>query len=477
MTLCRCGKTLPEVSDERRYCAHCGAARYASCLNAQCNGMVLFQENPCCSTCGALYRYRSNGSPALQAPEEPFVAPLYDLAPSSGDPMATTAIYAKHNGELPAKDSAAEYRSLFLGEGALLDAQARHNRLYLLNRAGRVEVLNASTLAPAQGVRDISLPNAPRGGLGAGEVATLQTGASILLLRYQNMAYGYHAGSGEPLFQLSGEDFQKFSLTLSQGWLMLVGTTSREQRAYVYSIADLCQKRRQPFLQETLASSNGGANLPANRAALPHYTGFYVFAQSGELFHIEPESRVRTLSFAPETYIQAWDVSANYGAVLLHPDSSARNMSGGYELLTFDIGGFERHKRASIEWSPNRQSRSLLIEDNRFYALDKDLNLLWLSKDAPNEREHSDSLLQGAEEKNIEFFSIPYGAQPYVIFHSTGASKHYFAWGRPPLKPMRYITGAHHGAQKRIRLLYCGNRLFFVNMTNGTVQAKALPTL
>ncbi len=479
MSICRCGKTLPEVSARHRYCAHCGVAHFASCLNPECGENAYFQQSPCCPSCGSLYRYQDSGAPVRQPSAEPMGAPLYDLSPASGDPASATALYAKLNSENSSPEPEREYISPFVGDVAFLDAQARHNRLYILNSAGKVDVLDAFTLQPVRKFRDIALPNVSKMGLAEGEVASLQVGTYALLLRYQSMVYGYHAGNGEPLFQLSGEDFQKFSVTLSQEWLLLVGATNREQRACLYSLSDLCQRRRKPFMEESLASYTPNQNTPQNRSVLPHYTGFYLFAQNGSLYHIEGRGggKVRSLPIPPQTHIQAWNVSADYGAVLFHPDSSVRNMDGDFQLLTFSIGSFERHREIPLRWSPNRQMRSLIIEDSHFYALDKDMNLLWLSKDAPDDTRRRDTLLIGAEEKNMEIMSIPYGAQPYIVFHSVGMTKHYFAWGRPPLKAMQYMHGVHPGFKKKIRLLYSANRLLLVNMTSGAIQTKMLPAL
>lgn len=479
MPICRCGKTLFEVNEKHRYCAHCGTAHFARCLNSECEEDIFYQQSPCCPSCGALYRYTTAGIPVRQTSVNTNSASLYDLLPASGDPFAAKALYAKFNAEYPSTEPELENFTPFVNT-AFHDAQVRHNRLYVLKNTGQVEVLSASTLHPIRSVKEMSLPNFPKSGIREGDTASLQVGTYALLLRYQSQVYGYHAGSGEPLFQLSGEDFQSFSVVLNQECLLLVGSTNREQRAYLYRLSDLCQKRKQPLREEILAPSPATAHLPPNRSILPHYKGFYVFAQNGTLYHIEVDGKISDLPIPSQTYIQAWGIGDDYGAVLFHPDAAKRKTGSDYQILTFPVGSsFDGKRQIPISWKPHEQLRSLVLEDDHFYTLDKDLNLLWLHRDTPNDTRHKDSQLQGAEGRDIELMSIPYGNKPYVLFHSVGTTRqrHYFAWGRPPLKEMRFIPGVFPGFKKKIRPFYSANRLLLVNMDSGSIQTKTLPTL
>ena len=263
MSICHCGKILPEISSNYRYCSRCGTAHLARCLAPDCKAMVPYQQTPFCASCGTFYRYNEHGAPISCSADKSAESVLYDLLPASGDVLAANALYAKRNAEYPTPSDIGETLYPLAGMPLLREAQLRHNRLYCLTMSGSIEVIDMSTLQTLPQMHT-TLPQLASTMIGSYVPTSLEVGTYAFVVRHKNQICGFHTGSGAPLFEFSVEDFQELTTCLNQEHLLVVGSTHQTQEARLYAISDLCRNNTHPRTIKPLTNVSY-ENLPPRR--------------------------------------------------------------------------------------------------------------------------------------------------------------------------------------------------------------------
>jgi hypothetical protein len=500
MPHCSCGRPVPEASSQNRYCPYCGSAFVVPCENDRCTNRtegIIIGRSTGCTQCGVLYRYRPDqGTPVLVKHNGPFstgagtvaVGPnsngatggggiqhLVDMLPASGDPYAADALLANSIPKFSFRIGTASFS--FQGS-KICYPEARHGRVYVIPENGKVQALDYETLQPLRRWSGDAVP-----GWSARTVfeARIHVSETVVYLLYQGKIFGFDAGQGTRLFELSAADLVNPEAVLTRNHLAVSGTTqSQQQEVRIYDLADLCDTRvlqKKPLEVKPLSGGTAsGTELPPCRLAA-HSDYFYVLSSAGELLAIPTngEGLEQVYQNFSKRSIHAWALGRDLGAVVLSPATP----EGDYDLLTFDPRqpGPAGNPIPLQTVRPSRL-RQVLAYGTDVLLLDEKGVLHQLPRDNPNRPMGSWGILAGLRPDEIyELLLIPWAHQVHVVAYCREQLIYRFRHVQLTRANEDYghdLPGLSPQAADSVTAVFCGPNLYVCNLTHGYIHRVPL---
>ena len=484
----RCHREIVSPDAQSRYCKYCGLMFVSPCVNPACRNSavgIIIEKDSYCSQCGALYRYCPADGAALltmasgpfhcaatsaAAPDAPAPA-LTDLLPGSGAALPGTALLARQSPRFPFPAESAP--ASFDGSGLCVPV-ARHGKIYVIARRGRLLALDCHTLAQASASwSSADIPGWTADGLTQAELSVSE---SAVCVRWKGRLYGYDAGSGRPLFEVRLDDFTEPSAFLHEGRLLLAGQKNGQHYAQIYTLETLREPGTAPKKPLWEGEIPGYAEKSVARpAAVMTACGayFYLLAPAGELLAIPCDGGEVTAVFENHAGrgIFGWALSETTGALLLSPADEGAD----YGLAAFTPGTAE--KAAPTAPVRNIQvrsgARSLLVVGADIVVLSANNRLYRLPANNPAEILREWPLLDGLPpDTRCALSLLQWAGRSLVVAHCREQMTHRFRCLDLDKADENYGVDldARPHKQDEISLLTCGDSAYVCNRSRGHIE-------
>lgn len=511
MMQCRCQRNITVPDAKHLFCPFCGMRHLLPCDNPECQishtpGSITLLESPLCPECGALYRYHSSQTgagnaketitpyrqqPTLQQEKEQEESLLLsDLLPASGNPNSLQALRAGYRPQPPNHD---ETHIPLLGGTPIRLAQTRNGLLYLITTQGYICPLYAESLEPYLKWQDKQL-FAHGESFAPEDQAEIITHESLLLLRKNATLYGFHAGTGERLFEKSFRDIKPSGMIALKDCLLLLGT-DKENREILqtFALSELCLGGNTLVAEEitTLAASNEPQieDLPP-RCLTTTQDAFVVMNRQGSLFLYDLDVRIPRLLFDSQggtQTIREWFVHNEKLHVILvkQRQSPFGNKSEGtieclYTRPLHTKQGYRDTMPIVLDWSLGIHPTPPIQYESHLFLINQNLEILRVSAEDPNVILETGYRLIGFDPYSfIKWELVPNAGYPYLIAHIREKERHRCC--RIPLYRLEdsHILNYGPAAANKVQMLFSDSYLFFIDIEkelSGSLSRYTLPS-